>query len=206
VGGRPGVHCSQSLGDYVRLGSTLDDAVGEAFDKVARDLELPWMVDGVPSAPGAALEALASKGVQAFCSLCGQTPAHAVTPPICAGDASKIEPPLPIPMRAKPSQRTHCDFSFAGLKAAVKRRVQAEDPLPEATRANLAAAFQEAAISHIVDRLDRGLRWCQPSSGAAWAAPVAPRCLVVSGGVGSNAALRAACVTLGRLFWPAAVG
>ena len=52
----------QSLGDYVRLGSTLDDAVGEAFDKVARDLELPWMVDGVPAAPGAALEALASKG------------------------------------------------------------------------------------------------------------------------------------------------
>lgn len=62
--------CSQSLGDYVRLGSTLDDAVGEAFDKVARDLELPWMVDGVPSAPGAALEALASKGMQACGSLC----------------------------------------------------------------------------------------------------------------------------------------
>ena len=58
-------HCPQSLGDYVRLGSTLDDAVGEAFDKVARDLELPWMVDGVSSAPGAALEALASKGMQA---------------------------------------------------------------------------------------------------------------------------------------------
>ncbi len=119
-----------------------------------------------------------------------------VTSPVCAGDASKIDPPLSVPMRAKPSQRTHCDFSFAGLKAAVKRRVQADAPLSEATRANLAAAFQQAAISHIVDRLDRGLRWCQPSSGAAWAAPVAPRCLVVSGGVGSNAALRAACVAL----------
>lgn len=52
----------QSLGDYVRLGSTLDDAVGEAFDKVARDLELPWIVDGAQSSPGAALEALAAKG------------------------------------------------------------------------------------------------------------------------------------------------
>jgi N6-L-threonylcarbamoyladenine synthase len=112
----------------------------------------------------------------------------------CAGDASKIKPPLAVPMRAKASQRTNCDFSFAGLKSAVKRRVEAEAPLSEATRADLAAAFQQAAISHIVDRLERGLRWCQPSNGAAWAAPVAPRCLVVSGGVGSNAALRDACV------------
>lgn len=116
------------------------------------------------------------------------------TPFTCAGDASKIVPPLPVPMRAKPSQRTHCDFSFAGLKAAVKRRVEAAAPLVDATRADLAAAFQEAAISHVVDRLQRGLHWCQPANGAAWAAPVAPRCLVVSGGVGSNAALRAACV------------
>jgi len=46
----------------VRLGSTLDDAVGEAFDKVARDLELPWSVDGAVASPGAALEALAATG------------------------------------------------------------------------------------------------------------------------------------------------
>jgi N6-L-threonylcarbamoyladenine synthase len=97
-------------------------------------------------------------------------------------------------MRAKPSQRTHCDFSFAGLKAAVKRKVENGAPLSAAMRADLAAAFQQAAIDHIVDRLERGLNWCQPDNGAAWAAPEAPRCLVVSGGVGSNAALRAACV------------
>ena len=46
----------------MRLGSTLDDAVGEAFDKVARDLELPWSVDGAVASPGAALEALAATG------------------------------------------------------------------------------------------------------------------------------------------------
>jgi tRNA A37 threonylcarbamoyltransferase TsaD len=65
----------QSLGDYVRLGSTLDDAVGEAFDKVARDLGVPWEVDGVPSSPGAALEALARTGTHAaepglLCTAC----------------------------------------------------------------------------------------------------------------------------------------
>ena len=63
------------------------------------------------------------------------------------------------------------NVSFAGLKAAVKRRVEAEAPLVDATRADLAAAFQEAAISHVVDRLQRGLHWCQPTNGAAWAAP-----------------------------------
>jgi N6-L-threonylcarbamoyladenine synthase len=155
----------------VRLGSTLDDAVGEAFDKVARDLELPWMVNGVSASPGAALEALAA-----------------------TGDASTVQPPLPVPMRAKPSQRGHCDFSFAGLKAAVKRKVETGAPLSDAARADMAAAFQEAAIQHIVDRMETGLEWCQPGNGAAWAAAEAPRCLVVSGGVGSNMALRIACV------------
>jgi len=113
----------------VRLGSTLDDAVGEAFDKVARDLELPWSVDGAVASPGAALEALAATGIpqppllplaQAF------LPRRTIVfvrrlssgAGVGAGDASRIQPPLPIPMRNKPSQRRHCDFSFAGLKAA----------------------------------------------------------------------------------------
>ncbi|HEX2942855.1 MAG TPA: tRNA (adenosine(37)-N6)-threonylcarbamoyltransferase complex transferase subunit TsaD [Rhodopila sp.] len=43
------------LGRYQRLGSTIDDAVGEAFDKVAKLLGLPW-----PGGP--ALETLASQG------------------------------------------------------------------------------------------------------------------------------------------------
>ena len=32
----------RGVGDYVRLGATLDDAVGEAFDKVAKMLGLPY--------------------------------------------------------------------------------------------------------------------------------------------------------------------
>ncbi len=54
-----GGHCQcvavQGLGSYRRLGSTLDDAVGEAFDKVAKMLGLPW-----PGGP--ALERLAAMG------------------------------------------------------------------------------------------------------------------------------------------------
>jgi N6-L-threonylcarbamoyladenine synthase len=54
-----GGHCQcvevQGLGQYRRLGSTLDDAVGEAFDKSAKLLGLPW-----PGGPH--LERLASGG------------------------------------------------------------------------------------------------------------------------------------------------
>ena len=54
-----GGHCQcvlvEGLGQYRRLGSTLDDAVGEAFDKSAKLLGLPW-----PGGPH--LERLAAKG------------------------------------------------------------------------------------------------------------------------------------------------
>lgn len=48
---------ARGVGEYVQLGSTLDDALGEAYDKVARML-------GLVAAPhgGAALEALARRG------------------------------------------------------------------------------------------------------------------------------------------------
>jgi N6-L-threonylcarbamoyladenine synthase len=53
-----GGHCQcvavEGLGRYRRLGTTLDDAVGEAFDKVAKLLGLPW-----PGGP--ALERLAAR-------------------------------------------------------------------------------------------------------------------------------------------------
>jgi N6-L-threonylcarbamoyladenine synthase len=54
-----GGHCQcvavEGVGRYRRLGTTLDDAVGEAFDKAAKLLGLPW-----PGGP--ALEALARRG------------------------------------------------------------------------------------------------------------------------------------------------
>lgn len=54
-----GGHCQcvavEGVGRYRRLGTTLDDSVGEAFDKVAKLLGLPW-----PGGP--ALERLAATG------------------------------------------------------------------------------------------------------------------------------------------------
>ncbi|EOD07715.1 glycoprotease family protein, partial [Emiliania huxleyi CCMP1516] len=72
-----GGHCqlllTRGIGDHQVIGSTLDDALGEAYDKVARLLELP-----VGGGGGPALESLAREG-----------------------DPSAT--PLPVPMRNKPS-------------------------------------------------------------------------------------------------------
>lgn len=54
-----GGHCQllevRGVGDYVRLATTIDDAAGEAFDKAAKSLGLPY-----PGGP--AIEALAKEG------------------------------------------------------------------------------------------------------------------------------------------------
>jgi N6-L-threonylcarbamoyladenine synthase len=150
-----GGHCQcvavAGLGRYRRLGTTLDDAVGEAFDKAAKLLGLPW-----PGGP--ALERLAAQ----------------------ARDPGRF--PLPRPMLGRPG----CDFSFSGLKTAVAHAVaKLPKPLPEADRADLAAAFQASAAAVLADRAAHALAAMPPGDGQ-------PTALVVAGGVAANATVRAA--------------
>jgi len=143
-----GGHCQlllvNGVGDYSRLGTTIDDAVGEAFDKTAKMLGL-----GYPGGP--AVEALAARGQP---------------------DAL----PLPRPMLGRPG----CDFSFSGLKTAVRHALDA-DPAPNS--ADVAAAFQGAVGDCLADRLNHA---------AATARDRHPdlRHLVIAGGVAANGYLR----------------
>lgn len=138
-----GGHCQilriEDAGQYRRLATTIDDALGEAFDKTAKVLGL-----GYPG--GSAVEQLA-----------------------LAGDARAV--PLPRPLKG--SAEPH--FSFAGLKSAVLRAVEAGCHAP----ADIAASFQQAAIDCLTDRLEKALRDHGP-------APA----LVVAGGVAANQAVR----------------
>ena len=134
----------RALGDYRVVGTTLDDAVGEAFDKTAKLLGL-----GYPGGP--ALAALAE-----------------------TGDETAYD--LPRPMLNKPN----LDFSFSGLKTAVMlevRKAEAEGRL-EASKADLAASFQRAAVDTLVAKSIRAAR-----------AEGLER-IVVAGGVGANKLLR----------------
>lgn len=146
-----GGHCQilevRGLGQYRRLATTIDDALGEAFDKTAKILGL-----GFPGGP--AVERLAREG-----------------------DAKAVPLPRPLLGSAEPH------FSFAGLKSAVMRARDAGIHQP----ADIAAAFQQAAIDCVIDRTRRAL---------AASGPVTA--LVVAGGVAANAALRAALTALAR--------
>jgi N6-L-threonylcarbamoyladenine synthase len=89
------------------------------------------------------------------------------------GDARKFD--FPRPMLASDS----LDFSFSGLKTAVLTRIRALGALDEATRADLAASFQAAIVDVLAAKCMEALR----REGL--------QRLVVAGGVGANASLRA---------------
>ncbi|MCB2054014.1 MAG: tRNA (adenosine(37)-N6)-threonylcarbamoyltransferase complex transferase subunit TsaD [Geminicoccaceae bacterium] len=136
----------RGVGRYRRLGATIDDAVGEAFDKVAKMLGL-----GYPGGP-------------------------AVERAAVGGDATRFA--LPRPM----CQRPGCDFSFSGLKTAVRQAILdlgAEATQPR-TVADLCASFQEAVADCLVDRTRHALV-AHPNR----------RRLVVAGGVAANAVIGA---------------
>ncbi|KAK9803673.1 hypothetical protein WJX72_010519 [[Myrmecia] bisecta] len=143
------------VGRYTLMGATLDDAIGEAYDKVARLLGY----DMTPSF-GAALER-AARG----------------------GDAQRFQ--FSVPMRSRPD----CNFSYAGLKTAVRLAIEAEvagepSDANAQVRADIAASFQCVAVQHLEERCRRGTRWALESHrGLAH--------LVVAGGVAANQAVRA---------------
>lgn len=158
-----GGHCQllivEGVGRYRRLGTTIDDAVGEAFDKTAKLLGLPH--PGGPHVEKAARD---------------------------AGNPGRF--PLPRPMVGRPG----CDFSFSGLKTAVRRHVEAlGDAMTDADRADLAAAFQNAVAAALCDRTSRAMRMMRES------APQATQpTLVVAGGVAANQELRSRLTVAAR--------
>lgn len=148
-----GGHCQilvvEGVGEYRRLGTTIDDAAGEAFDKTAKILGL-----GYPGGP--AVEQAAK-----------------------TGNPARFD--LPRPMKG----REGCDFSFSGLKTAVRREAEKLGAgRTEQDSADLAASFQAALIASITDRVSHAMAIFKPVAGVA-------STLVVAGGVAANSGLRA---------------
>ncbi len=149
-GGHTQLLAVKDVGRYVRLGSTIDDALGEAFDKTAKLLGL-----GAPGGP--AVENAATQG-----------------------NAGRFE--LPRPMFGRPEP----NFSFSGLKNAIRLAAVAAAPLSEQDVADLCADFQEAVAASVENRIEMAFALSEAALG-----PSAPRRLVVAGGVAANKALRA---------------
>jgi N6-L-threonylcarbamoyladenine synthase len=148
-----GGHCQllvvEGVGGYRRLGTTIDDALGEAFDKVAKMLGLGY--PGGPAVERAALE----------------------------GDPARF--PFPRPLAGQDG----CNFSFSGLKTAVRHTVLKLGPaaLEPDNIASLCASFQAAAIDSVIDRTRRAIamfKELHPGGDT----------LVVAGGVAANQLVR----------------
>ena len=148
-GGHTQLVAVKGVGDYLRLGSTVDDAAGEAFDKVGKMLGLPY-----PGGPR--VEKLAADG-----------------------NATRFDLPRPMLGRQKP------DFSFSGLKTAVRLEVERAGPLTTADVADVCASFQAAVVDTIIDRCRAALRLFRETVGP-------PAAIVVAGGVAANGAIRRA--------------
>jgi N6-L-threonylcarbamoyladenine synthase len=118
----------EGWGSYRLLGGTRDDAAGEAFDKVAKLLGLPY--------PGGRhIEQLAATGA--------------------AGSLHFARPM--VRRNQRPGDEDYYDVSFSGLKTAVLHAVRASDDL-ERDKAGLARAFQDAMVDTLVEKTLRGAR------------------------------------------------
>jgi len=148
-GGHTSLYDCRTALDFHLLGGTIDDAAGEAFDKVGSLLGLPF-----PGGP--AIEKAAAKG-----------------------NPKAFDFP-----RSFLKDRDRLDFSFSGLKTAVRYAVAMpgaqwpSEPLAAQLVADLAASFQMAVVDVLVGKSRQALE----RTGA--------NRLCVGGGVAANGLLR----------------
>ena len=152
----------KGIGQYEVLGESIDDAAGEAFDKTAKMMDLPY-----PGGPHIAkLAQLGSKGRFKF----------------------------PRPMTDWPG----LDFSFSGLKTFARNTIakcQEETGLTEQDKADIALAFEQAAVDTLAIKCKRALE------------QTGRKRLVIAGGVSANKYLREKLHALmdklnGEVFYP----
>ncbi len=162
-GGHSQIILVRGVGRYERWASTIDDALGEAFDKTAKLLGLPY--PGGPNVEKAAL----------------------------TGDPARFGFPRPLRGEARP------DFSFSGLKTAVRQAATSIAPLTGQDVSDICASFQTAVAETLQDRVGRSLRRFRETF-----ADVDHPTLVVAGGVAANRTVRAAleevCASSGFRF------
>jgi len=148
-GGHTQILLVRGVAAYERWATTIDDALGEAFDKTAKLLGLSY-----PGGPSVENEAR-------------------------KGDPRRFEFPRPLRGEARP------DFSFSGLKTAVRQAAADIQPLSAGDIADICASFQQAVVDTLEERVGRSLRQFRNEF-----PELAKPALVVAGGVAANTAIR----------------
>jgi len=127
-------------GDYELLGQTQDDAVGEAFDKVAKVLGLPY--PGGPSITTAALN--------------GDPAAYRLPKAKMSGKYDFSFSGLKTAVLRAVQHEVGVDTTFPSFELAAR--------LNDAQKANFAASFQKTAIETLVDKAEAAFKDHSPAS------------------------------------------
>ena len=165
---------------YKVLGQTKDDAVGEAFDKVARLLELPYPggpeVSRLAEEPITPSSPLASSGLRRASN--NQTPL--LRPSQARGYEGQAITKLPRPMM----KSGDLDFSFSGLKTAVlytvKDYLKEHQTLDMDFKRAIAREFEQSVKEVMVTKLKLAIE----KTGA--------KTIIIGGGVSANKTLKKA--------------
>lgn len=153
----------QDVDKFFLLGETIDDAPGEAFDKIARQLKLRNVPKFEKLSGGQSIEQAAKS---------------------CTEITDKYKFPLML------ARSRDCQFSFSGLKNSAKRHIaiqqktlnlNIDEVIPDYE--NFCANFLGAVTRHITNRTQRAIEYCQLKEIFK---DVEHRSLVISGGVASN--------------------
>jgi N6-L-threonylcarbamoyladenine synthase len=146
-GGHTELVLSQSFGTYSMIGQTRDDAAGEAFDKVARLLDLPY--PGGPEVSRLASEAR-ERALQSHVAF------------------------------TRPMLRDNTfDFSFSGLKTAVRTTVTDHMPLTDDMKRIISREFEDTVADVLIHKTLRAID------------EYGVQTIVVGGGVSANTHIRA---------------
>ena len=160
-GGHTSLYSVPEPAVYEEIGSTRDDAAGEAFDKVGR-------VMGLTYPGGAAMDALAREG-------------------FAARKEGKVKKEDHIRFPSPAINDESFDYSFSGLKTAAvnhihnlrqKEGLSDKAPIEREKMAEIACAFTEAVVSGICKKLEQAIDETKASR------------LVLAGGVAANSHLR----------------
>lgn len=158
-----GGHCQMLIAhdsdNFQLLGSTLDDAVGEAFDKTARLLSMPY-----PGGPEIEKSA-------------------------ATGDALRFS--LPHPLINNP--KYGMNFSFSGLKTAVRDLAYQISPLQPQDVSDICASFQKTVADILSFRCAQGLMYAKENN-------IELKHFVVAGGVAANLYLRSRLTSVAAQF------
>jgi len=146
-GGHTQFYIVNNIGSYKLLGSTVDDSVGECFDKVAKMIGMPY--------PGGKYIELKAKG----------------------GDKNRFNFPQPL------LKKNNLDFSFSGLKTAVKIEINKCKKINLKFKKDLSASFQETITSILSTKMKLAIQLCKKNY---------PKIqnVVVAGGVAANNSIR----------------